>query len=281
LNSEKTATEPTTSLAVPIPAIVTPTHASRAMLLRRLELKYVLDRTTRTALARNLAALMHPDPHADSDGVYLVRSLYFDTPDYMAYHEKLSGASMRHKLRVRVYGKDPSQTRYVRLEIKSRYVNAVHKIAVDVPREEYNDIERALKQRVLPPTRLLNNSDLQEILRLQRQYNMEPKVIVQYRRQALERKEISRVRVSFDDELLATRHLELLGPLRGARRLLQLGHAVFEIKVDGTLPYWLHALISKYNLQSEAVSKYCYAVRSEGRFSAIGREEEYFLRDSE
>ena len=55
----------------------------------RLEVKYLIDRTTRTALTRDLAAFMRPDQHAGSGGGYRVRSLYFDTPDYMAYHEKI------------------------------------------------------------------------------------------------------------------------------------------------------------------------------------------------
>ena len=92
------------------------------------------------------------------------------------------------------------------------------------------------------------------------------------RRQAFERVEISRTRVNFDDELQATRNLDLLGPLRGARRVLRYGYAIFEIKVDNVLPYWLHTLIAKYNLQNEALSKYCYAVQSEVQVSAIGRE---------
>jgi hypothetical protein len=37
----------------------------------------------------------------------------------------------------------------------------------------------------------------------------------------------------------------------------------------------LHQLISKYNLQSQAISKYCYGVRSEAKLSASGRPEEY------
>jgi hypothetical protein len=114
-----------------------------------------------------------------------------------------------------------------------------------------------------------------EFFRLQRQYNMSPKILIHYRRQAFERNEGSRVRANFDDELLATPNLDLLGPLKGARRLLQYGRAIFEIKVDEHLPYWLHQLISKYNLQSQAISKYCYAVRSEARMSASGRPEEY------
>jgi len=256
--------------------VAAPVTTGRALLFRRVELKYLIDRTTRTALARDLAAFMRPDVHAGPAGSYLVRSLYLDTPDYLAYHDKMAGEAERHKLRVRAYGETPGHMPLVRLEVKSRYISFIHKITVDVPREDYGEIELAIQRRRLPPARLLNggNGSL-EFFRLLRQYNMEPKVIVQYRRQALERVEVSRIRANFDDELLAGRNLDLLGPLRGARPLLQYGHAVFEIKADDFLPRWMHTLIAKYNLQNQAVSKYCYAVRSEGRFSAVGREDEF------
>lgn len=245
--------------------------AERTIFFNRLEVKYLVDRTTRTALTEDLRAFMRPDAHAGPDGSYVVRSMYFDTRDYMSYHEKMAGTAVRHKLRARAYGEDPSQTPHVRLEVKSRYLNYIQKITVDVPRDEYCAIEDDLKRRVLPRSWGGNGSDSMEFFRLQQQLNMEPVVLIQYRRQAFERRELNRVRVNFDDQLLATRNLELLGPLRGARSLLKYGHAIFEIKVDNVLPYWLHMLISKHDLQNEAISKYCYAVRSEARFSALGR----------
>lgn len=245
---------------------------SRAIEFRRLEVKYLVNRAQRTGLARDIAALMRRDSHTCADGTYVVRSLYFDTPDYMAYHDKLAATAVRHKLRVRAYG-DPSQAPSVRMEVKSRYVNFIHKLAVDVPREEYGEMERAFRGRTLPPVHLLNvGNGAREFFRLQRLYNMEPNIIVQYRRQAFERRELSRTRVNFDDELQATRNLDLLAPLRGGRPLLGCGNAIFEIKVDGVMPFWLHTLIAKYDLQNQAISKYCYAVRSEARFSAIERE---------
>lgn len=247
--------------------------AQSTLYFNRLEIKYIVDRTTRTALSRDLRAFMRPDAHAGDDGGYTVRSLYFDTPDYMSYHDKMAGTAVRHKLRARAYGEQPSETPNVRLEVKSRYLNYIKKITVDLDSDEYCDIQDCWQRRRLPPGFFKRHSDAShEFFRLQRQLNMEPVILIQYRREAFERREINRVRVNFDDELVATRNTDLLGPLRGARRLLQHGHAIFEIKVDNTLPYWLHTLISKYNLQNEAVSKYCYAVRSEARLSAVRRE---------
>jgi len=241
-------------------------------MLDRLEVKYFVDRTTRTALTRDLLAFMRPDVHAGQHGSYIVRSLYFDTSDYQAYHEKLSGAATRNKLRARTYGEATDPNTPVRMEVKGRFLSFIKKLTRDLSQDEYRAVETALQRRSLPPEYLLQeDSTIKEFFRLQRQYNMEPKILIQYRRQAFERLEINRVRVNFDDELLATRNLDLLGPLQGARRLLRYGKAVLEIKVDGYLPEWLHRLIAKYSLQAEAISKYCYAVRSEARFSAAGR----------
>lgn len=235
----------------------------KQILLQRLEFKYLVDRTTRTALTRDLLAIMRPDNYAETDGTYLVRSLYFDTPNYQAFKEKADGAPIRHKLRVRAYGADPGQTALVRLEVKSRYLKFIHKTVIDVPREKYAEVELSFQRRTLPPPWLLNAPGIsQEFFRIQRQFGQEPKVLIQYRRQAFERVELGRIRVNFDDEILATRHLQLLAPLTAARRLLRYGNAVFEIKVDGSAPDWLHMLIGKYNLQNRAFSKYCYGIQT-------------------
>lgn len=248
--------------------------SSRMILFQRMEVKYLIDRTTRTALTRDLQALMRPDAHTNQHGSYRVRSLYFDTFDFRAYHDKMAGAAERHKLRVRVY---PDSATFVRFEVKSRYTSFIHKITVDLPIAEYESVKPAIYQHALPPEHLLKNNGVsKEFFRLQRQLNMFPKVMVQYRREAYERLEINRTRVNFDDELVAARNLDLLAPMEGARSLLKYGHTIFEIKVDGTMPFWLHTLIAKYNLQNQAISKFCYAVRSEAMLSATARTNEEF-----
>lgn len=68
------------------------------------------------ALRRRLRAITAPDPHGRG-GAYLVRSLYFDTPDDRALREKLNGVNRREKFRLRYYGGDMS---LIRLEKKSK-----------------------------------------------------------------------------------------------------------------------------------------------------------------
>ena len=248
------------------------TPASRMVLFRRREVKYLVDRTTRTALTQDLRAFMRPDAHAGGEDGYIVRSLYYDTDRYLAYHEKLAGAAVRHKLRIRAYGENPRAAAFARLEVKSRLLSFIHKITVDIPTSQYELLVPALIGRRLPPDYILKNSDVsKEFFRLQRQYNMHPKVMVQYRRQAFERMEINRVRVNFDDQLQASRGLNLFEPLVSPRSLLKYGNSVFEIKVDGEMPFWLHGLVAKYNLQDQAFSKFTHAIRSEARFSMSHR----------
>lgn len=245
---------------------------NQSIMARRREIKYLVDRATRTALTLDLKKFMQPDGFAGADGSYRVRSIYFDTPDFKAYHDKLAGAAVRHKLRMRAYGEHPSQTAGVRLEVKSRYLTVIHKSTADISWKDYGLLAQAIERRVLPPARLLGSgTGCMEFFRIRHQLNMEPKILIQYRRQAFERTEIHRLRVNFDDELWASRHLDLTGQLQGARRVLQYGHSIFELKVDGPLPYWMHTLISKYNLSDQSVSKYCHAVRSQARFSSVAR----------
>ena len=246
--------------------------SNRMILFRRMEIKYMVDRTTRTALAQDLRAFMRPDKHTSAYGSYYVRSLYFDTHDYKAYHDKMAGAAERHKLRVRAYGEDPRQSAFIRFEVKSRYVSSIHKITVDIPISDYEEVAPAIYDHSLPPAGLMEDESVsKEFFRLQRQYNMVPKIMVQYRREAYEKIELKRVRANFDDELLSSRNLDLLAPLKGGRRMLKYGNSIFEIKVDGGMPFWMHNLISKYDLQNQAISKFCYSIRNEARFSAIGR----------
>ena len=209
----------------------------RTKLFNRLEVKYVVDRTTRTALNQDIQALMRPDKNAGPDGCYRVRSLYFDTADYMAYRQKIAGEAERHKLRIRAYGDDPGQTQLVRLEVKSRYVSFIYKVVVDLSRQEYREIEDAFNQRRMPAMNIWSDqSTSTEFLRLKQQYNFEARILLQYRRQAYERNDLHRVRVNFDDELIASRDLNVLGSMPGARSLLRYGHSIFEIKLTMYCP---------------------------------------------
>ncbi len=67
-------------------------------------------------LRQRLRAVAKTDSHA-KDGVYYIRSLYFDTPYDRALREKLDGVNIRDKFRIRYYNGDTS---FIQLEKKSK-----------------------------------------------------------------------------------------------------------------------------------------------------------------
>ena len=69
----------------------------------RREIKYEINPCLTEVLKQRLSAVLPADPHNGTQG-YLVRSVYFDTPDASDCREKLDGVENRKKLRLRVYG---------------------------------------------------------------------------------------------------------------------------------------------------------------------------------
>ena len=83
-------------------------------------------------LRQRLRRVLQPDTHA-VDGRYLIRSLYFDTPEDRALREKLDGVSRREKFRIRYYNGDTSR---IRLEKKSKFGSLGNKISAPLTEEE-------------------------------------------------------------------------------------------------------------------------------------------------
>ena len=66
----------------------------------RHEWKHEISQTDRMILLKRLPAVMRVDSHA-INGVYQIRSLYFDTPTDKALYEKIDGVDKREKFRIR------------------------------------------------------------------------------------------------------------------------------------------------------------------------------------
>lgn len=83
----------------------------------RHEAKHAISYADMLTLRMRLSAVLQPDAHA-KDGKYLIRSLYFDTPEDKALREKLDGVNRREKFRIRCYNGDAS---LIHLEKKSKF----------------------------------------------------------------------------------------------------------------------------------------------------------------
>lgn len=142
----------------------------------RHELKHRITPSDALAIKSRLSLIATPDAHA-KDGVYFIRSLYFDNISDKALREKLDGVPSREKFRIRYYNGDLS---YIVLEKKIKVYNLCKKeqavITESEARELLSDGTRFLKEGGNP---LLN-----ELYLKRKTEGLFPKAIVDYRREA-------------------------------------------------------------------------------------------------
>lgn len=82
----------------------------------RHEVKHEINRSDMITIRQRLRAVAYPDSHA-VNGVYRIRSLYFDNLNDKVLRENLNGLSRREKFRIRYYNGDTS---VIHLEKKSK-----------------------------------------------------------------------------------------------------------------------------------------------------------------
>ena len=98
----------------------------------RHEWKHEINQSDRMILLQRLSAVMKRDRHA-INGIYQIRSLYFDTPNDKALYEKIDGVNEREKFRIRYYNGDTS---FIVLEKKSKINGLCAKQSVRITKEE-------------------------------------------------------------------------------------------------------------------------------------------------
>ena len=235
----------------------------------RYELKYVIDRAQFAAVLGDIGDYMLPDAHGDEEGAYQITSLYYDTPDYKAYWDKIEGHKMRRKVRVRVYGGDvimPQTTAY--LEIKQRVDKLMAKRRVALPYAEAVNFE-TLEERTGDP----DSTVMRETAYLYRTLHLRPSAVVTYDRLAYEGGDLfPDLRVTFDTNLRGrVRDLSLLSHSHAAGHyFFPPDRCVLEVKVNRTVPYWLTRILSGHRCTLRRVSKYCSALETSAQ---IGRQQ--------
>lgn len=225
----------------------------------RYELKYVLTREQYSSVVEDLAAYMQPDPHGDENGHYLVTSLYYDTPEYKAYWDKMEGLRFRRKLRVRVYGEGVvTPDTICSVEIKQRTNRTVQKKRVALSHSTAIALCRAGVG--VNGMSGAGRAVIDEVQYLRSVLQLQAACIVSYDRQAFIGTERDPgLRVTFDTNLKGRTHdLSLLSQGDVVDHVvLPSRWRIMEIKTDGHVPYWLTKLISTYRCAPRRISKYC------------------------
>lgn len=230
----------------------------------RYELKYIIPTSLGNTIARDLLDYLDFDSYGDKQGTYPITSLYYDSPDYSAYWDKIEGERFRRKVRVRIYGgQSVGADDKCAVEIKQRINKSVQKKRVFIPCTS----AISLCEHGVPAT-VETDADrmvVQEVQYLSRTLRLQPTCIVAYNRQAFNGGLYdSGLRVTFDTALKGRLHsLSLLDKhLAENHFFLSPEWCIMEVKVNQRVPYWLVELLNKYQCTLRRISKYCTALET-------------------
>lgn len=218
----------------------------------RNEWKYLISEWEAFSLRQRLEPFMAHDSHA-KDGVYMIRSLYFDDMWDSSYNEKLMGIEDRCKWRIRCYNCSDST---IKLERKLKKGAYIHKDSAALTRQETDYIIAGRGEFLLDHPAPLCREFYYEWRT--RQYR--PKVIVDYDREPLILPE-GDVRITFDRHVrAAVGSYDIFDPGLATLETLPDGMLVLEVKFTEFLPALIHKLLPLDGQQFTAVSKYtlCY-----------------------
>jgi hypothetical protein len=220
----------------------------------RNELKFYINAHQKNIMANKLSKICHRDPFSDSDGGYLVSSLYYDDYNQSAFFDKLSGIRYRKKFRVRVYN---YQSDVIKLERKIKRGSVTEKSHIQISKEEYNHL-------VSRDVRFLRHKDdlvAKDFYLYYRTKNLCPRVVVEYRREAFIYT-YGDVRICFDYYLKAGASRKDLFSNGYMISALPQDQIILEVKFTGYLPDAIRNIIQINNLQRQSISKYakCFVV---------------------
>jgi len=100
-----------------------PVKSASPLHFARFEFKYILPLNKRHAVEKDLRYFLDYDPFVARrpEHKYIVRSLYYDSPTFSAFHDKIDGLMSRYKFRVRTYSQAFTEDVPIFLELKGRH----------------------------------------------------------------------------------------------------------------------------------------------------------------
>ncbi|PIP67259.1 MAG: hypothetical protein COW93_01160 [Parcubacteria group bacterium CG22_combo_CG10-13_8_21_14_all_41_9] len=245
---------------------------------QRFEFKYLLSFDEFNQIRKRLRQYVSLDGFArDSNkGFYEVISLYYDSPKFYYYYEKIDGAVRRKKIRLRAYKKDDLFAGNIFFEIKRKHDAIILKDRILMDKEQYNNF---IKNESFGNIDFANKKDAQNIIEEYDQERftkcLEPKILVGYIREPYIGTYNKNFRITFDYNIRA-KISENLFEHDLDTQVLSDG-VIMEIKFNGRLPYYIKEIIDQYNLERIAYSKYCHSIEACYSLPEINASRNYFF----
>lgn len=222
----------------------------------RHEYKYQCAMQKLLQIRNQVEPIMQIDSNASEDGIYTIRSLYFDDYDNRCYYENVNGTDPREKFRIRIYNGNAS---FIKLELKKKERGKTKKLSCYLSEEL---CRMAMNGEILPieavDSAVYRKFCIQQNIRL-----LQPKVIVEYDRVPFVYSD-GNVRVTFDLHIRSSDQIEsFLDKHIVSRLIMPNNQHVLEVKFDEYLPDFIYQAVHVEKLQQTTFSKY-YMCRKYG-----------------
>lgn len=213
----------------------------------RHEWKHEINFADLLSLRQRLLAVAKPDAHA-RNGIYRIRSLYFDSLSDRVLREKLDGLDRREKFRIRYYNEDIS---LIRLEKKSKCASLSSKQQVILTEQEVQMLLDGERDWMPDSGREL----VQELYVKMQVQGLRPKTIVDYIREPFVYMP-GNVRVTLDYDIRTA--LSCPGFLDPGCATLPVRDApiILEVKWDAFLPAVIRDAVQLEGRHTATFSKY-------------------------
>ncbi|MHC1749670.1 MAG: polyphosphate polymerase domain-containing protein [Cellulosilyticaceae bacterium] len=215
----------------------------------RHELKHYINLSDYFIITSRLKYIAKRDSFADENGLYKIRSIYFDDYNDKVLGEKIMGINNRDKFRIRFYNDNHN---YIKLEKKSKINGMSKKLSTTITKE-------ACEKILLGQIKFLGESTeplFQELYLKMQSERQKPKTVVDYIREAYTY-DSGNVRITFDKSvrtgLNGTRIFDAKMP---TVETLDERYIILEVKYDAFLPEVIGDLIQVGERSRTSISKY-------------------------
>ncbi|MBI9037188.1 MAG: polyphosphate polymerase domain-containing protein [Bacteroidales bacterium] len=242
----------------------------------RYEYKYIVPKGLLNKLRKSIVPYMDVDKFAKGrkGNDYTVKSIYFDSPAFDFYFEKVEGIKNRKKVRLRAYNlEDPENS--VFLEIKRKF---------NIPILKHRSITKFKHAKeIFSDNRIngyiVNSKQFPELEDNSKRFfyqifskKLKPVILIIYEREPYLYKFDDSIRITFDKNLRSIPYpaIDELYLDEKAKSVLQ-NSFIMEVKFNDTFPAWMTPVIGKFNLRKQAASKYTMCLDSQNIVKKINK----------
>ncbi len=231
----------------------------------RYELKYTISEQMAREIRDYIRSFFSLDAHADPNILgYTVNNLYFETPDFLFYHDVKFRKLRRVKPRVRYYGTRPENNLW--LELKYRNDSMIWKFRRPVPLSDWPTLLQRPEESYTEVGHEKISTSFEHVVTMS---GAKPLVHVRYFREPYVSDLDTYGRITFDRRLTCHPSKDSFDPVPDCPMIscddpvatsADESPVILEIKTESAVPFWAIEIIRNFDLRQRGFSKYCYAV---------------------